>query len=230
MDCIRARHVPRLHSYIPARLAEYSRIKSDDDGNNLRGTSVLNRGRDPHRREKRLEEQNKQARFEETIMPHLDAAYNLARWLTRNEHDAEDVAQDAVLRAFKFFDGFRGGNSRAWLLSIVRNTAYTWLQKNRKHEIATVFSEEEHDVEDLAANPQVLLLRKADHEEIMRAVEQLPVEFREVIILRELEGMSYKEIAEMSDVPIGTVMSRLARARKQLQQSLGQRLESGVSQ
>ena len=177
-----------------------------------------------------MEEQDKQARFEETIMPHLDAAYNLARWLTRNEHDAEDVAQDAVLRAFKFFDGFRGGNSRAWLLSIVRNTAYTWLQKNRKHEIATVFSEEEHDVEDLAANPQVLLLRKADHEEIMRAVEQLPVEFREVIILRELEGMSYKEIAEMSDVPIGTVMSRLARARKQLQQSLGQRLESGVSQ
>src|SRR2546425_4902584 len=122
------------------------------------------------------------------------------------------------------------GNSRSWLLSIVRNTAYTWLQKNRKHEIATVFSEEEHDVEDPAANPQVLLLRKADHEEIMRAVEQLPVEFREVIILRELEGMSYKEIAEMSDVPIGTVMSRLARARKQLQQSLGQRLESGVSQ
>ncbi len=155
---------------------------------------------------------------------------NLARWLTRNEHDAEDVAQDAVLRAFKFFGGFHGGNSRSWLLSIVRNTAYTWLQKNRKHEIATVFSEEEHDVEDLAANPQVLLLRKADHEEIMRAVEQLPVEFREVIILRELEGMSYKEIAEMSDVPIGTVMSRLARARKQLQQSLGQRLESGVSQ
>ena len=177
-----------------------------------------------------MEEQDKQARFEETIMPHLDAAYNLARWLTRNGHDAEDVAQDAVLRAFKFFDGFRGGNSRAWLLSIVRNTAYTWLQKNRKHEIATVFSEEEHDVEDLASNPEVLLLKNADHQEIMRAVEQLPVEFREVIILRELEGMSYKEIAEMSDVPIGTVMSRLARARKQLQQSLGQRLESGVSQ
>ena len=222
--------MPRLHSYIPARLAEYSRIKSDDDGNNLRGTSVLKRGRDPHRREKRLEEQNKQARFEETIMPHLDAAYNLARWLTRNEHDAEDVAQDAVLRAFKFFDGFRGGNSRAWLLSIVRNTTYTWLQKNRKHEITTVFSEEKHDVEDLASNPEVLLLKTADHQEIIRAVEQLPVEFREVIILRELEGISYKEIAEMSDVPLGTVMSRLARARKQLQRSLGQRLQPGVSE
>jgi len=177
-----------------------------------------------------LEEQDKQARFEETIMPHLDAAYNLARWLTRNEHDAEDVAQDAVLRAFKFFDGFRGGNSRAWLLSIVRNTAYTWLQKNRKHEIATVFSEEKHDVEDLASNPEVLLLKTADHQEIMRAVEQLPVEFREVIILRELEGMSYKEIAKLSYVLLGTVMSRLARARKQLQQSLGQRLQPGVSE
>ena len=177
-----------------------------------------------------MEKQDERARFEETIMPHLDAAYNLARWLTRNEHDAEDVAQDAVLRAFKFFGGFHGGNSRAWLLSIVRNTAYTWLQKNRKHEMATVFIEEKHDVEDLASNPEVLLLKHADHQEIMRAVEQLPVEFREAIILRELEGMSYKEIAEMSDVPIGTVMSRLARARKQLQQSLGRRLQSGVSE
>ena len=220
--------MPRFHSYIPARLAEYSRTKTVDDGNKLWGTSVLNRGRDPHGREKRLEEHDKQARFEETIMPHLDAAYNLARWLTRNEHDAEDVAQDAVLRAFKFFGGFHGGNSRSWLLSIVRNTAYTWLQKNRKPEMATVFSEEEHDVEDLAANPEMLLLRKADHEEIMRAVEQLAVEFREVIILRELEGMSYQEIADLVDVPIGTVMSRLARARKQLRQSLVHPLQPGV--
>ena len=163
-------------------------------------------------------------------MPHLDAAYNLARWLTRNEHDAQDVVQDAFLRAFKYFGGFHGGNSRSWLLSIVRNTAYTWLQKNRKQELATVFDEEIHDIEDTASNPEVLLLNNSDQQEIRRAVEQLPVEFREVMILRELEGMSYKEIAEMTDVPIGTVMSRLARARKQLQQSLGQRLESGVSQ
>ena len=147
-----------------------------------------------------MEEQEKQARFEETVMPHLDAAYNLARWLTRNEHDAQDVVQDAFLRAFKFFSGFRGGNSRSWLLSIVRNTTYTWLQKNRKHELATVFDEEMHDIEDASSNPEVLLLKNSDHEEIMRAVEQLPVEFREVIILRELEGMSYKEIAEMSDL------------------------------
>ncbi len=162
-------------------------------------------------------------------MPHLDAAYNLARWLTRNEHDAQDVVQDAFLRAFKFVGGFHGGNSRSWLLSIVRNTAYTWLQKNRKHEIATVFDEAIHDVEDAASNPEVLLLKNADRQDIMKAVEELPVEFREVIILRELEGMSYKEIAEMSDVPIGTVMSRLARARKQLQLSLGQQSQPGVS-
>ena len=176
-----------------------------------------------------MEEQEKQARFEEAIMPHLDAAYNLARWLTRNEHDAQDVVQDAFLRAFKFFEGFHGGNSRSWLLSIVRNTTYTWLRKNRRPELATVFDEEKHDVEDTASNPEVLLLKNADRQDIMKAVEELPVEFREVIILRELEGMSYREIADMTDVPVGTVMSRLARARKQLQQTLGQRSQPGVS-
>ena len=176
-----------------------------------------------------MEEHDKQARFEETIMPHLDAAFNLARWLTRNEHDAQDVVQDAFLRAFKFFEGFHGGNSRSWLLSIVRHTTYTWLQKNRRPELATVFDEEKHDVEDTASNPEVLLLKNADRQEIMKAVEELPVEFREAMILRELEGMSYREIADMTDVPVGTVMSRLARARKRLQQSLGQRFQSGVS-
>ena len=162
-------------------------------------------------------------------MPHLDAAYNLARWLTRNEHDAQDVVQDAFLRAFKFFGGFHGGNSRSWLLSIVRNTTYTWLQKNRKHELATVFDEEVHDIEDTSSSLEALLLKNSDRQEIVQALEQLPVEFREVMVLRELEGMSYREIAEMAEVPIGTVMSRLARARKQLQQSLGQRLQPGVS-
>jgi len=176
-----------------------------------------------------LEPPDERARFEETIMPHLDAAYNLARWLTRNEHDAQDVVQEAFLRAFKYFGGFHGGNSRSWLLSIVRNTTYTWLQKNRKPELAAVFDEGMHDREDPSSNPEVLLLNHSDHQEIRRAVEQLPVEFREVMVLRELEGMSYKEIAELADVPIGTVMSRLARARKALQQSLGQRLRPGVS-
>ena len=175
-----------------------------------------------------MENLDEQARFEQTIMPHLDAAYNLARWLTRNEHDAEDVAQESLLRAFKFFGAFRGENARSWLLSIVRNTTYTWLQKNRKQELSRLPDEELHEIEDPAADPQALLLENSDHGEVMRAVEELPVEFREVIILREMEGMSYKEIAEISDIAAGTVMSRLARARKQLQQSLtrgpGQRI------
>src|SRR5215475_7007309 len=156
-------------------------------------------------------------------MPHLDAAYNLARWLTRNEHDAEDIVQDAFLRAFKFFDGFRGGNSRSWLLSIVRNTAYTWLEKNRSHEIGTMSDEAIESVEDEAPNPEALLLQEAGRQEIMEAIAELPVEFREAIILRELEEMSYKDIADVMNVPLGTVMSRLARARRQLQESLRHR-------
>jgi len=174
-----------------------------------------------------LEEQDKQARFEELMMPHLDSAFNLARWLTRNEHDAQDVVQEAFLRAYRFFEGFHGANARAWLLSIVRNTAYTWLRKNRKHELTT-FDLETHDVEDTSPNAEVLLLKKADRQELMRAVEELPVEFRETLILRELEGMSYKEIAELAEVPIGTVMSRLARARKLLQRSLEQQAVSAA--
>jgi RNA polymerase sigma-70 factor, ECF subfamily len=170
---------------------------------------------------------DQQARFEELILPHLDAACNLARWLTGNEHDAEDVAQEAYLRAFKFFGGFRGGNSRAWLLSIVRNTSYTWLQKNRKLQAATVYEEDLHAVEDESANPELLMLKNADAQMITQALAELPVEFREVTVLREMEGMSYKEIADIAEVPIGTVMSRLARARKLLQQSLAAQLQKG---
>jgi len=161
-------------------------------------------------------------------MTHLDAAHNLARWLTRNEHDAEDIVQDAFLRAFKFFEGFRGGNSRSWLLSIVRNTAYTWLEKNRRHEIGTMSDEAIEFVQDAAPNPEALLLQETGHQEIMEAIAELAVEFREAIILRELEEMSYKEIADVMNVPLGTVMSRLARARRQLQESLRHR-QPGVS-
>ena len=174
-----------------------------------------------------MDEEDKQARFEAAMMPHLDAAYNLARWLTRNEHDAQDVAQDAYLRAFRFFEGFRGGNSRSWLLSIVRNTAYTWLQKNRKHELVTLPEEELRNIEDPAADAAAALFRGAEHELVRQTLEELPVEFREVMILRELEELSYKEIAEISGVPIGTVMSRLARARKLLQNRLAERLQPG---
>jgi len=161
-------------------------------------------------------------------MPHLHAAYNLARWLTRNEHDAEDIVQDAFLRAFKFFEGFRGGNSRSWLLSIVRNTAYTWLEKNRRHEVGTMSDEVIESIHDGAPNPEALLLQETGRQEIMEAISALPVEFREAIILRELEEMSYKEIADVMNVPLGTVMSRLARARRQLQDLLRHR-QPGVS-
>jgi RNA polymerase sigma factor (sigma-70 family) len=170
-----------------------------------------------------LQEQNKLARFEQVVLPHLDAAYNLARWLVRNDADAEDLAQEAFLRAFKFFGGFHGGNCRAWLLMIVRNTCYTWLQQNRAHEPLTPFDEELHSVRD--ANPETILLESADRQMLRQALEELPVEFREAVILRELEGLSYKEIATIVDVPVGTVMSRLARARKRLQLRLTARKE-----
>jgi RNA polymerase sigma-70 factor, ECF subfamily len=169
-----------------------------------------------------VDQDSKRARFEELIMPHLDAAYNLARWLTRNEHDAEDVAQEAYLRAFKFFDSFRGSNSRSWLLSIVRNTSYDWLKKNRKSELTMVFDEQLHAPE--TSEQQSPVPADVDQELVRQAIEELPVEYREVTILREMEGMSYKEIAEISGVPIGTVMSRLARARKQLLTGLSEQL------
>jgi RNA polymerase sigma-70 factor, ECF subfamily len=162
-----------------------------------------------------LQEQNKLARFEQVVLPHLDAAYNLARWLVRDDADAEDLAQESFLRAFKFFGGFHGGNSRAWLLTIVRNTCYTWLQQKRAHEPLTTFDEELHSAQE--ANPETILLESVDRQMLRQALEELPVEFREVVILRELEGLSYKEIAGIVDVPVGTVMSRLARARKRLQ-------------
>jgi RNA polymerase sigma factor (sigma-70 family) len=169
-------------------------------------------------------EHTKRTRFEQAVLPHLDAAYNLARWLTRNDQDAEDVVQEACLRAFKFFGGFHGGASRAWLLAIVRNTCYTWLQHNRAHELTTTFDETIHDVACDTLNPETLLLHRADAQVLRQALEALPVEFREVVILRELEGLSYKEIADIADIPLGTVMSRLARARKRLQRDLSDRI------
>ncbi len=172
-----------------------------------------------------MDEHEKRARFEEIVLPHLDAAYNLARWLTRNEHDGQDVVQEAYLRAFKFFESFRGANSRSWLLSIVRNTTFTWLQQTRKSDFTTPFEEEKHEVEDTVALPDLLLLRVEDQQTVRQAVEELPPEFREVIVLRELEELSYKEIALITQVPIGTVMSRLARARQQLERNLASQLQ-----
>ena len=161
------------------------------------------------------------------MLPHLDAAYNLARWLAGNDPDAQDITQEACLRALKFFGNFRGENARAWLLTIVRNTFYTWLRKNRPRENEVELDDEALAVEDVSVNAEALNSRLADAETVRLAIEQLPVEFREVVILREMEGFSYKEIANLADVPIGTVMSRLARARKQLQKQLAKEFKPG---
>jgi RNA polymerase sigma-70 factor (ECF subfamily) len=165
-------------------------------------------------------EQNTVARFEEVILPHMDAAYNLARWLTRNDHDAEDLVQESYLRAFKFFGSFHGANARGWLLTIVRNTCYTWFRENRAEELTTSFNEEIHSTEADPFDPQKLLLQRESSQLLKQALEELPLEFREVLVLRELEGLSYKEIAVIADIPPGTVMSRLARARTRLKQCL----------
>ena len=157
----------------------------------------------------------------------MDAAYNLARWLMRNEHDAEDMLQEAYLRAFKFFQGFRGVDGRAWLLTIVRNTCYTWLEQNRAHELKTVFDEEIHSLDSDISNPATLALQTADHQILRTALNDLPIEFREIVVLRDLEGFSYKEIAEIANIPTGTVMSRLARARERLRGLLARGAELG---
>ena len=159
-------------------------------------------------------------RFEQLVLPHFDAAYNLARWLTRNDHDAQDVVQEAVLRAYRFFDGLRG-EARPWLLSIVRNTFITWLQNNRP---ADTVGFEDGFVELIPSDedgPDVLAARNFDRKMLNEAIAALPLQFREALILRELEDLSYKDIARITDAPIGTVMSRLARARRLLAESLG---------
>jgi RNA polymerase sigma-70 factor (ECF subfamily) len=154
------------------------------------------------------------------VLPHLNAAYNLARWLTRNEHDAEDVVQEAYMRALRFFDGFHGGDGRAWLLAIVRNTCYDWLRSNRPAEVPALFDEDLHSTVDPSETPENLLMRQADRNRLREVLEALPLPWREVLILRELEGLSYKEIADVAGIKMGTVMSRLARARAELQRHL----------
>jgi len=167
-----------------------------------------------------LQKQNKLTTFEEAVLPHLNAAYNLAHWLTRNDTDAQDVVQEAYLRAFRFFGGFHGADGRSWLLAIVRNTCYTWMQRNRSPELTTPLADELHEIESKDLNPEALLLQSADTQMVRHALAELPVEFREVMVLRELEELSYREIAHITDLPLGTVMSRLARGRKRLQQAL----------
>jgi RNA polymerase sigma factor (sigma-70 family) len=160
------------------------------------------------------------SRFEEAILPHLDAAYNLARWLMRNDDEAADAVQDACVRALRFMGGFRGGDGRVWLLAIVRNTCYSRLKRGAARQNETEFDDEIHSSECDSPDPAVLLQRTIDNEALRQALEGLPEELREIVVMRELEGMSYKEIAEVAGLPIGTVMSRLSRARKRLQRAL----------
>jgi RNA polymerase sigma factor (sigma-70 family) len=168
------------------------------------------------------------ARFRGVVFPHLDAAYSLARWLTGNRPDAEDVVQEAPLRAFRAIDGFAGGSARAWVLTIVRNTAYSWLRKNRPAMVVTVedleADEAAHSVpgEADAETPELALIAKTDVEHLRAAIAALPAPYRETLVLRDIEGLDYREIAQTTQVPIGTVMSRLARARGRLISTIGQ--------
>jgi RNA polymerase sigma factor (sigma-70 family) len=171
-----------------------------------------------------MDSARKLALFEETIVPHLNAAYNLARWLTRNGPDAEDLVQEAYLRAFRSFDTFQGKDGRAWLLAVVRNTCFTWLRKKGDQPSAE-FDERIHSAADESPNAESVLLNEAALGSLRSCLEALPLEFREVIILRELEELPYKEISEIARVPVGTVMSRLARGRKRLQQCLAGALQ-----
>src|SRR5580700_5240844 len=158
------------------------------------------------------------ARFEQLVLPHLDAAFNLSRWLLKSRADSEDVAQEAMLRAYRFFRGFHGGDARAWLLQIVHNTCYTWLEKNRPMDLSMEFDEELHL--QTRVTPETLAIACDDRKRLTLALETLPPRFREVLVLRELEGCSYKEIAAITAIPIGTVMSSLSRARRQLHSAL----------
>jgi len=159
--------------------------------------------------------------FEEVVLPHLDAAFNYARWLTKSEADAEDVVQDAYVRALRFFSSLRSDDARSWLLTIVRNTWYGRFPRATAANQTTVYDDMTHDRPDESLDPEALVLQRQAVEKVQRAVQELPADFREVIVLRELEGLSYKEIAAVVGIPIGTVMSRLARARERLQAILG---------
>ncbi len=166
--------------------------------------------------------------FEECMLPHLDAAYNLARWLLRDDHDARDSVQEAYLRAFRAFGTFRGGDGKPWLLTIVRNVCYSKLRRNRALEASEVFDEAEHGLVDERAENAERACREAGFELLNQTLAQLPESVREIIVLHDLESLTYKEIAGVLDIPIGTVMSRLARARQRLQRELRQRHRQGA--
>ena len=171
---------------------------------------------------------DERTRFANVVLPHLGDAYALARWLARNDSDAEDIVQEACLRAFRGIAGFGNINPRGWVLSIVRNTAYTWLKKHRDPKVVAVDNVEDVERAGVAldldlgpASPETSLIEQADAARLEAAIAALPVEFRETLVLRDVEGLDYRTIAEVTGVPIGTVMSRLARARRRLMAQLG---------
>jgi len=175
-----------------------------------------------------MDEHNCPGAFEQLVLPHLDAAYNLARWLTHNQQDAEDVVQEAYLRAFRFFSGFRGGDARAWFMRIVRNTCFTWLHRNRPLRDTTEFDENLLQPDSSVPNPEEVVLQNESGTLMRKALEKLPPNFREVLVLRELQGMSYREIADITGLPTGTVMSSLSRARDRLRQVLTGLMSGGT--
>jgi RNA polymerase sigma-70 factor (ECF subfamily) len=162
---------------------------------------------------------DRRQRFEAQALPHLDAAYNLARWLSRSPADADDIVQDAMLRAFRAFDGFRGGDIKAWLLTIVRNCSRSAGADAKRRAHAALPDEEANPLVSAESSPEALAVQASESRKLSEAVALLPNEFREVLILREMEDMSYREIAEVTGAPIGTVMSRLARARAMLKEN-----------
>jgi RNA polymerase sigma-70 factor (ECF subfamily) len=170
-----------------------------------------------------IAERRRRSRFESVVLPHLDAAYALARWLTRNDADAADVVQEAMLRAFRYFDSYREGDARSWVLRIVRRTCYSWLERNRPADIVPLEADAELDEEvaapAAASNTEALLQNRSDLRRLDTLIEALPAPLREVVVLRELNELDYREIAEVTGVPIGTVMSRLHRARAALRRA-----------
>jgi RNA polymerase sigma factor (sigma-70 family) len=172
-----------------------------------------------------MNDEQTRTRFEALMLPLMNDAYNLARWLMKNPEDAQDTVQESYLRAFRFFASFQGTNFRAWLLRIVRNTCYSALEARKLRDKEVSLEAEIDEIEDHSPLPPVSLARKATVEAVREAIAALPVEFREAVVLREIEGLSYKEISQVTEVPIGTVMSRLARARHQLYLMLADRKE-----
>ena len=171
--------------------------------------------------------ESRQRLFEELMLPHLNAAYNLARWLTRNEDDAQDAVQEAYLRAFRFFDGYRGGDGKSWLLEIVRNTCFTFHRREKRNVMSVVFDEASHTPAVSPPNAEEALVKASKRSIMQNCIEGLPDAFREVLVMRELEEMSYQQIADVAGLPVGTVMSRLSRARKRLEEcAKGRDMES----